>query len=1413
MKTPGLFEKAISTVLLLSVAGELRSAVTDLSNNPLVTAATATVKPNLLFVLDDSGSMGWDYMPDWAKTDTEYLYQNSGWNTIAYNPAITYVPPVKYKADGTLDTTTYPSQTAANTNNWTTVKSDGYGVQTSLLCPGGTATGVGCDLTLFPNQGPAYYVFKPGEYCKDRDLTVCNVQSAPDTTYSYPAPLRWCKTSTDAEAAAATDYQCRAARIESGGTSANTFDQARYPKPPLIELDFSNNKSATLTQISLDGIPILSLSTSLATNNANTMAGMVMDAVNANSMFTGMVAEKSGSIVKISQVDAAVLATLGPITSSTAVSVAMTGLMTVTEKITISQVPGEVLRTVITPTNNSYPYPGGTEKAQTRLDCLGLTCTFAEEMTNYANWLVYYRTRMQMMKTATSRAFAPISSDVRTGYLSINNSTGTDFLNIRDYTIANKNAWYDKLFAAKPNSSTPLRTALTTAGRMFGGKLNGSTLNGSAVVDPLQYSCQQNFTLLSTDGYWNGPDSSVVQLDGSTAVGNQDGPPEVRPMLDGRSDSDTLSDVAEYYWKTDLRPVGAGSVCTGTPVPPAAIGNPLCPASGLDELNNVPIGSLDTARWQHMTTFTLGLGASGYLLFDPSYETAARGDFYSVKKGITADPNQGVCVWQNSGACNWPLTQSNEQPNIDDLWHASATGRGIYFNASDPEQLVSGLSDTLDNIARRLGASAAAITSNANISAADNLIFSTTFTTGEWSSQVIRQRFTDIFTGTVPDYDPTKPAGTYNTPDYNYDWTARDPLDAKAFTARQIWTSDGFGGEIQFEWNALKGAGLNSYFEASHISAVAVPPALEPLSQFCTGDVVCLPLAKQEDNTDPAKTATGQALVDFLRGDRSNEGALTDTNKYYRQRRHVLGDVVNAETVYLQKPLFSYVDPGYADHPTDSFAALKQNRPGRLYVPANDGMVHAFNAGNANNTDPQGGQEVWSYVPRLVLPEIYKLADKKYQNDHRFLVDGTPVSGDICPKQSTPFTCSGSEWKTILVGGLGHGGRGFYALDITDPSAKPVPLWEFGITGKDADHQDDNIGYSYGNPVITKLKDGHWVVLVTSGYNNVPNAGGLTGDGKGYLYILDAWTGKLIRKISTGVGDVTTPSGLARITTWVDLGSENNIALRVYGGDLLGNLWRFDINGDIDPAGYEAQRLTTFRDASDLPQPITAKPELTDVDGAAVVYVGTGRFLGLSDLNDKSPQSFYAIKDPLDPSKLPYASPRTKKCSGASLGDCFVQQTQTAGTCPVGTSTLICSGNEIVWNSSDKPVDFGVGYGWFIDLPESGERANSDPVLVFGTLVFNTNVPEDIACTGGGHTNQYFVNYRTGGAVWAGVTTINATTLGPALGSRPVMVGLPNNRLISVTQGSSGKKMIKSRPILPPLGGAKRSSWRELITE
>jgi len=895
---------------------------------------------------------------------------------------------------------------------------------------------------------------------------------------------------------------------------------------------------------------------------------------------------------------------------------------------------------------------------------------------------------------------------------------------------------------------------------------------------------------------------------------------------DGTGTRNTLADVAAYYYKTDLRTPALGN-CSGAVIPATGLQGVLCSAT--NAMNNVPTTTGDPLSTQHMTTFTLGLGASGYMQYSSTYPTDTSGDFSTVKgvdpwlpdNGIAADPANGICAWQSTDLCNWPIPVVAEQTTIDDLWHAGVNGRGAYFSATDPTSLSTSIAAALAGVAAKGGSGASPTASNASIKQGDNYFFNSNYTTLEWTGELVRKQINPI----------TAEASTAT------DWSAQAKLDNKVWTTRAIWTFDNSVATTKLKAFNSTNFAANSYFLSPHIST-----APNGLTQYlCASASICLSVTDQD-----AAHAAGANLVKYLMGDRSNEGAETNNTKYYRQRTHVLGDLVNAQVVYVNKPQYNYADPGYT-----AYIAAQANRIATLYAGANDGMLHAFRAKGSTATellveaaatavnaavldqsnaalataaatavaastaavaaDTLIGQEIWAYIPTMVFPHLYKLADKKYKDKHRYFVDGSPVSGDIC---TTDCTLGTAVWKTILVGGLGRGGRGYYALDITDP-ASPKALWEF---------TDANLGYTFGTPQIAKLADGTWVVLVPSGYNNIANEDGAGGDGVGRLFVLDAVTGTLIRSISTGVGDTTTPSGLAKITAQVISPDSDNTIEAVYGGDLLGNLWRFDVNNNLGATGFDAQLLAALKDGSGNPQPITTKPQVTSIPttGEKMVIVGTGSYLALSDATDTNTQSVYAMKDSRVTGGTaataifdnPGGSPRVTGTSTAG----FVRQIFTEETCPVGTSTNICAVGELVRTATANPVNFATDNGWFFDLITLSERANTDPAIGLGALVINTNVPSVEACEVGGSSYQYDLNYLTGSAIGATSTSplskrVVGKQLANQLASSPILLMTASGKLVALSGLAGGGISIKL-PALPPGASiSRRTSWRELIRE
>lgn len=380
---------------------------------------------------------------------------------------------------------------------------------------------------------------------------------------------------------------------------------------------------------------------------------------------------------------------------------------------------------------------------------------------------------------------------------------------------------------------------------------------------------------------------------------------------------------------------------------------------------------------------------------------------------------------------------------------------------------------------------------------------------------------------------------------------ARVPIEAQNWdTGRLIATmlDDGNGTGIPFRYTNLSTT-QKSYFPATTISLFS---------------------------------ATGQNIVDFLRGDRTNEGP-----EAMRIRNYVLGDIIHSRPYYVADP----VDPNNPTNP----------RYPTVFVGANDGMLHAINAND--------GSERWAYVPSMLLSKMVNLA-KPYggvSNPHDYFVDGQINIGSI-DVSGTP--------RRILVGMLGAGGKGIYAINIegssglnatTEAGVASKVMWEInGATGK-VDHAApttanayDNLGFTYGIPSLAMVKNSATTsidaVIVGNGYNN--NSGG---DYQAYLYVINALDGQLIAKIQAGTsGSAASPNGLSTVAP-IDTNGDSVID-RVYAGDLNGSMWKFDLTANA-PSSWTATSIFTTSPA----QPITGMPGVAiHPNGGYMVNFGTG---------------------------------------------------------------------------------------------------------------------------------------------------------------------------------------------------------------
>ena len=303
------------------------------------------------------------------------------------------------------------------------------------------------------------------------------------------------------------------------------------------------------------------------------------------------------------------------------------------------------------------------------------------------------------------------------------------------------------------------------------------------------------------------------------------------------------------------------------------------------------------------------------------------------------------------------------------------------------------------------------------------------------------------------------------------------------------------------------------------------------------------------------------------------------------------------------------------------------------------------------------------------------------------------------------------------------------------------------------------------------------------------------------------------------MGSPTSPSGLARISAHAVEPMTNNTSSAVYGGDLLGNLWRFDINGDIGASGYDADLLASFKDAANKPQSITAKPLEATIKGKPVVYVGTGRYLGTTDVTDTGTQSFYAVRDKLDTTT--YSNPR-------ATGSGFVAQSLTAGKCPDGAAPTVCVAGQTVRTGSKNTVNWDTASGFYVDFLTGGERSSTDPTLGLGTLLFTTVTPQVSsvsACGAEGPDTSasyvYALDYLTGAAV-IGANNVVGMSLGVGMVTRPILVAQSDGTVRALIRASMGggngvdlgTTLVRTPPVKPPsAGGVRRVSWRELTVK
>lgn len=461
-------------------------------------------------------------------------------------------------------------------------------------------------------------------------------------------------------------------------------------------------------------------------------------------------------------------------------------------------------------------------------------------------------------------------------------------------------------------------------------------------------------------------------------------------------------------------------------------------------------------------------------------------------------------------------------------------------------------------------------------------------------------------------------------------------------------------------------------------------------------------------STGGVSASVAQSRLAYLRGssvqEQRNGGSFRD------RVNGVIGDITNSDPVYVDNLESRLVNVPAAD--TTSYAAFRSTlatRPEMVYAGTNAGYLHGVCALNCGSS-VVSGTELLAYVPSGALQNMYELTSPNYT--HRYYVDG--------PSSVSDAKISGS-WKTLLLGALGAGGQGVFALDVTNPAAftNSSVLWEFSPQKEAAnlsvDISDTDMGYTIGKPQIARVKAGDKTVAIfANGYNGR--------SGRASLMIVDVETGNLIKRIRVnGAGaSLATP-------TLLDKDNDGYVDF-VYAGDDAGKLWRFNLSA-ADSAGWvlDLGGLPLLSAASG--QPITSAPTVyTTTDNETMVYVGTGRYLGNTDKSDAAVQAMYAVRD-----KWLEGQAFSSTVTTSQLVSQTIVYERDGATLAGGTSTGFS-----IRVTSANDVDYSAADGWYVNLlPPSpgtpqGERINSSPVVRLGRLIFTTLIPPVDSCEFGG---------------------------------------------------------------------------------
>ena len=1031
---------------------------------------------------------------------------------------------------------------------------------------------------------------------------------------------------------------------------------------------------------------------------------------------------------------------------------------------------------------------------------LPASVTTPTQKANYLNW--YYSneiakqgttlSRLTIVKNAATTMVDMLNDDVRLGLSRFNSDDGGYLLETVDTLDALKKAGIKtKISEITANASTPLAETMADIGRYYAAGSSNITLRAgntneltvptvnalpsslanvsSSTPNPIQYSCQKSFAVVLTDGLPSADQEIVNNYFLRDYDGDCSGANSSKCGKCKKDDGSDCSLTDNNKWYTN-----GGSTKSGDPDDRHY---------DMKRLYNYPF------QCNNKTTATCVAGGSNannssdyfddvtQALFEMDLRTDLRNDNESAK----AKNNLTTYVIGFADPAINPAT-----PGVNPLpKNAAIRGGGKFYYAGNEADLTAGLISAMQFISETNGSSSSVATNSTQFQT-DTLIYQAIFDSSDWTGDLLAYKLTTEDTngnGKLDTGEDTNNNGKIDAGEIGATlWKASEQVPAA--DDRNIYSYDGTKG-IAFKWGELN---------ASQKAILGTEPVL-----------------------------------DYLRGGQDKE--KSHTGGIYRNRSSLLGDIVNSDPLFVGHDNFGYATLPEGSDPTTKYEDfIAESRREMIYVAANDGMLHGFDA----SIGAEGGKEIFAYIPNAAITSaLASLTDPNY--NHKYINDGSPQAGDLY---------FNNAWHTVLIGGLGAGGKALYALDITDPDAfyENNVLWEF---------TDADLGYTLPQVNIVRTANiaNPWVAIVANGYNS--------SSGKAALYIINIQTGTIVKKIeaeTAGNNGLSSP-----ITVDVD---NDKIADYVYAGDLKGNMWKFDISSSDSSnwgVAYNGAPLFIATDTASpaATQAITSKPAVSKATATGqttgtMVYFGTGKYFETNDNdvpNNPQIQSFYAIWDICDKTSA-------VGCNGAVTGRTALQQQSIfyegssgitdGGDVRLTTNCEVAYGTTVP-TTTTSPCTTNINRrGWYLDLlsPSAGpqgERIVSTPLIRHGVIIFPTLIPITTPCTPGGASwlmelDQFFGSRLSGGTpidlnndgnvddkdlIHIGDKTYAASGFKSTVGiiDTPAIINCEDGIDCKYASGSSGNMIMKKEkapgnPPNPPNPPAAitghRTSWRQL---